>query len=319
MAEGSLKRAVSPEDLRRQVAEWRAEGRRIAFVPTMGALHAGHLSLVERALSGADRVVASIFVNPTQFGPHEDFESYPRSVDDDCRKLEQAGCHLAFLPEIETLYPEKSCTWIEVEEPSKDFEGDERPGHFRGVATVVLKLFNLVQPDVAIFGQKDAQQLAVIRQMTRDLLLPIEIVGAPIVREADGLALSSRNVYLDPEQRRAARVLSRSLNKARQALESGERDVDRLRATVQLELDTEPLGRTDYVAVVNGDTFQPLDRLDDFQGNLVVAIVFRLGETRLLDNLQVDLNAEAEVESNESLAHNYSTAATAAVLDGVAV
>lgn len=286
---GRLQRVHEVPDLRRRLASWRRDGLTVALVPTMGALHAGHLSLVEIARREADRVVASVFVNPTQFGPDEDFDSYPRSVEDDCRRLQDAGCDLVFLPSVETMYPPGSDTVVDVPGPSEGFEGEQRPGHFRGVATVVLKLFNLVQPDVAVFGEKDAQQLAVIRRLTRDLLLPIRIVGAPIVREGDGLALSSRNVYLDPDQRVAARVLSRALGLARQALESGETDVETLRRRVAQALDGESAGRTDYVAVVDGETFRPLDSLDDFRGRLVIAVVYRLGDTRLLDNLQIDL------------------------------
>lgn len=274
--------------LRELVASWKRDGLRVALVPTMGALHAGHLSLVRAALEHADRVVASIFVNPTQFGPDEDFESYPRSVDDDCAQLGAAGCHAAFLPSVETMYPPGETTVVDVLGPSRGFEGDERPGHFRGVATVVLKLFNLVQPDVAVFGEKDAQQLALVRSLVRDLLLPVEIVGAPIVREDDGLALSSRNVYLSPDERAAARVLSRSLRDAEDLLRAGEQDVEILRGAVRRRLDAEPLGKTDYVAIVDGTTFAPLEDLATFRGRLVIAIVFRLGKTRLLDNLQID-------------------------------
>ncbi len=285
----TLRRVSEPAQLRSAIRRWRERGLKVAFVPTMGALHAGHLSLVTRALQTADRVVASIFVNPTQFGPNEDLDSYPRSVDSDCAQLQETGCHLVFLPTVETIYPPGGSTFVVVEGPSKGFEGAERPGHFRGVATVVLKLFNLVMPDVAIFGEKDAQQLAVIRQMTRDLHLPIEIIGAPIVREADGLALSSRNVYLDADQRRASRVLSRALARAESAVRAGERDSQVLEQLVRSELDHEPTGKTDYVAVVDGASFEPLTDLNGFRGRLVIASVFRLGQTRLLDNLQMDL------------------------------
>ena len=285
----TLRRVSDPAELRSVIQSWRSRGLSIAFVPTMGALHAGHLSLVARGLEAADRVVASIFVNPTQFGPNEDLSSYPRSVDSDCAQLQEAGCHLVFLPTVETIYPPGGSTFVEVEGPSTGYEGAERPGHFRGVATVVLKLFNLVMPDVAIFGEKDAQQLAVVRQMTRDLHLPIEIVGAPIVREADGLALSSRNVYLDADQRKASQILSRALARAESAVRSGERDARALERLVRSELDREPAGTTDYVAVVDGDSFEPLTDLSGFRGRLVIASTFRLGQTRLLDNLQLDL------------------------------
>lgn len=295
-------RVHDPAELRRLVSGWKRDGLRVALVPTMGALHAGHLFLVRRALDVADRVVTSIFVNPTQFGPNEDFESYPRSVDEDCAQLGAAGCHAVFLPDVETVYPPGETTVVNVLGPSQGFEGDERPGHFQGVATVVLKLFNLTQPDVAVFGEKDAQQLAVVRSLVRDLHLPVDIVGAPIVREADGLALSSRNVYLDPEQRRVARVLSRSLRGAEQLLRDGERDVETLRTAVRRELDGEPSGSVDYVAVVDGVTFAPVTDLESFEGRLVIAIVFRLGSTRLLDNLQIDLQIDLPLTGNVSSA-----------------
>lgn len=282
----SLQRTDSNSELRARLATWQAEGLRIGFVPTMGALHEGHLSLVREALSKADRVVASIFVNPTQFGPDEDFDRYPRQVDEDCGRLAEEGCDLVFLPAVEDIYPPGASTFVQVEGPSSGFEAKERPGHFRGVATVVTALFQLVGPHVAIFGQKDAQQLAVIRKLVRDLHLGVEIVGAPIVREADGLALSSRNVYLAPDERRAARVLSRSLETARQLIEGGERDAAAVRLAVEAMLDGEPLGTTDYVGIVDADSFQPLDTL---HGRVVVPIAYRLGPVRLLDNLFIEV------------------------------
>ena len=282
----SLQRAESIDALRERLATWRSEGLRIGFVPTMGALHEGHLSLVREAHRRADRVVASIFVNPTQFGPGEDFDRYPRTVDEDCTRLAEEGCDLVFLPPVEAIYPPGASTFVEVEGPSSGFEADERPGHFRGVATVVATLFQLVRPDVAIFGQKDAQQLAVIRKLVRDLHFDIEIVGAPIVREKDGLALSSRNVFLNTEERRAARVLSRSLELARGLIEGGERDVEAVRHAIEEVLDAEALGATDYVGIVDADTFQPLERL---AGSVVVPIAYRLGPVRLLDNLYIEV------------------------------
>ncbi|MEM6793114.1 MAG: pantoate--beta-alanine ligase [Acidobacteriota bacterium] len=281
-----LARAQDPDSLRAAVAGWRRAGERIAFVPTMGALHAGHLSLVRVARESADRVVTSIFVNPTQFGPGEDLGRYPRTVDEDCRQLEGEGCDLVFLPEVHHVYPPGCQTRVEIEGPSRGFEGAERPGHFSGVATVVLALFQLVRPDVAVFGQKDAQQLAVIRRIVRDLHLGIEIVGAPIVREPDGLALSSRNIYLDSGQRRAAWVLSRSLQQAKHAIEAGERSADAVRQTVRRILETEPSGSIDYVGVVDADTFEPLDRL---RGAVVLPVAVRFGSTRLLDNLRIEI------------------------------
>ncbi|HEV8238639.1 MAG TPA: pantoate--beta-alanine ligase [Thermoanaerobaculia bacterium] len=270
--------------LRRIVANWRREGALVGFVPTMGALHAGHLSLVRIARERADRVVASVFVNPTQFGPHEDLARYPRTPERDAALLAEAGCHLLFLPAVETIYPPGFATFVEPGGAARGLESDLRPGHFRGVATVVMQLFHLVHPDLAVFGEKDAQQLAVVRQLVRDLHLPVEIVAGPTVREADGLAMSSRNAYLDAEQRRAAAVLHRALGDAESLIAGGERRAaavcERLRAT----LAAEPRVTIDYVAAVDADTFQPLETLS---GTVVLPIAVRLGGTRLIDNLRL--------------------------------
>lgn len=279
-------------ELRLALVGARRQGHKIALVPTMGALHAGHLALVRRAQQVAERVVVSIFVNPAQFGPGEDFDHYPRPLERDLAALREVGCDLVFLPEVEALYPPGSTTWVDCQGPSKGFEGAERPGHFRGVATVVSKFFHLVQPDVAIFGEKDAQQLAVIRSMVRDLQMPVEILGHPIVREPDGLALSSRNVYLSPEERQAALVLSRSLRVAKQLVDQGERLASRVIAAVRAELETAVRGderRIDYVAVVDALSFEPIERLS---GSCVLPIAFRLGRTRLLDNLQIQVGED---------------------------
>lgn len=288
MTASKLLRAATGAELRARVAAWRAAGEKIAFVPTMGALHQGHLALVRRGRQLADRVVASIFVNPAQFGPHEDFHRYPRPVDRDCALLEEAGCDLVFLPAVEEIYPPGSDTWVTVEGPSQGLEGDSRPGHFRGVATVVAKLFNLAGADVAIFGEKDAQQLAVIRRMVRDLAFPIEIVGHPIVREADGLALSSRNVYLSAEERRDALTLSAALRAAKEAIAAGERDGAALVSLVRGRL---AAGEVDYVGLVDAESFAPIPALDR---RAVLPIVVRFGKTRLLDNLQIDLDSAGE-------------------------
>lgn len=285
----ALARAATAAELRRKVAAWRAAGETIAFVPTMGALHEGHLALVRRGKQLARRVVASIFVNPAQFGPHEDFSRYPRPVERDCALLAAEGCDLVFLPAVDEIYPPGGDTWITVEGPSQGLEGDSRPGHFRGVATVVAKLFNLVAPDLAIFGEKDAQQLAVIRRLVRDLAFPVEIVGHAVVREADGLALSSRNVYLTPEERREALALSRSLRAAQAAIDGGERSAAELIALVRREL-AGP-GEIDYAGLVDADSFAPIARLDR---RAVLPIVVRFGKTRLLDNLQIDLDSAGE-------------------------
>lgn len=288
MLKTELLRAYNGVELRARVAVWRAAGEKIAFVPTMGALHQGHLALVRRGRQLADRVVASIFVNPAQFGPHEDFQRYPRPVDKDCALLEEEGCDLVFLPTVEEIYPPGSDTWVTVEGPSQGLEGDSRPGHFRGVATVVAKLFNLVGADLAIFGEKDAQQLAVIRRMARDLAFPIEIVGHPIVRETDGLALSSRNAYLSAEERREALTLSAALRAARDAIAAGERDAAALKNLVRGALSA---GEVDYVGLVDAETFAPLATLDR---RAVLPIVVRFGKTRLLDNLQIDLDSAGQ-------------------------
>ncbi|MDA8020502.1 MAG: pantoate--beta-alanine ligase [Thermoanaerobaculia bacterium] len=290
MADGvtasDVQTVCTPEDLRATVGSWKAAGLRVGFVPTMGALHDGHLSLVRRARELSDRVVASVFVNPTQFGPGEDFDSYPRSPERDAEMLAEAGCRLLFLPQVETIYPPGGSTFVEVEGPSRDFEGAERPEHFRGVATVVLKLLQLAQPDLAVFGEKDAQQLAVVRRMVCDLHLPVEIIGAPIVREGDGLAMSSRNVYLSAEERRAATVLHRSLEAVRREVDAGQRSAFALSQLVLTVLESEPLGRVDYVAVVDQEGFRPIETLAD---RSVIAIAVRFGSTRLLDNLHIEL------------------------------
>lgn len=277
---------ISESDLRAHVAAFRRAGERVAFVPTMGALHSGHLSLVEIGRRHADRLVASVFVNPTQFGPNEDFSRYPRQLAQDSEMLASAGCDLLFAPEVETIYPPGHTTFVDLGEPSLGLEGEHRPGHFRGVATVVCGLLNLVQPDVAVFGEKDAQQLAVIRRMVRDLHLPVEIVPGPTIREADGLALSSRNAYLSAAERHAAGVLFRALSAAAGALAAGERRGGEIRRILHETLATEPLARVEYAEVVDAETFRPLEVLT---GRLVLPMTVRIGATRLIDNFQISL------------------------------
>ena len=276
--------ARTQDELRRTVDGWRAAGERIGFVPTMGALHAGHLSLVRLARGRAAKVVASVFVNPTQFGPSEDFNRYPRQPEKDGAMLEEAGCDLLFLPDVATIYPPGNATFVEPAGAAEGLEGACRPGHFRGVATVVCALFNLVRADVAVFGEKDAQQLAVIRQMVRDLHLPVEIVPGPTVREADGLAMSSRNAYLSAEERRAATVLHRSLRAAEAAIGEGERRGDAVRERLREILNTEPLARVEYAEVVDAESFQPVETLC---GRLVLPLAVRIGGTRLIDNIRL--------------------------------
>jgi pantoate--beta-alanine ligase len=257
-------------------------GGSVGLVPTMGYLHEGHLSLVRRAREESDHVIVSIFVNPTQFGPKEDLSKYPRDLDRDLSLLEPLGVDLVWMPTAEIMYPPGYQTWVEVEGITRPLEGSMRPGHFRGVTTVVAKLFNAVQPHRAYFGQKDAQQAAVIRQMTRDLNFPIEIVVCPIVREPDGLAMSSRNVYLDPDQRKAATVLSRSLRAAKEAYEDGVRDAETLRQIMRDVLASEPLAQVQYVSCADYDT---MEELETVTGKALLSMAVFMGKTRLIDNL----------------------------------
>ncbi|MER3469694.1 MAG: pantoate--beta-alanine ligase [Thermoflexus sp.] len=252
------------------------------FVPTMGYLHEGHLSLIRRARAENDHVAVSIFVNPTQFGPHEDYNRYPRDLERDLRLLEPLQVDLVFVPSVEEMYPPGFQTWVIVEELSRPLEGASRPGHFRGVATVVAKLFNIVQPDRAYFGQKDAQQAVVIRRMVRDLNFPVEIVVCPTVREPDGLAMSSRNTYLSPQERQAATILFRALQAAKARYEAGERDGERLREAMREVLRGEPLARVDYVSVADPETLEELSRVE---GPALLSLAVYIGNTRLIDNL----------------------------------
>src|SRR5512133_608224 len=256
----------------------------LGLVPTMGYLHEGHLSLIRRAREECDHVVVSIFVNPTQFGPKEDLAKYPRDLERDSRLIEPYT-DLLWTPTAEIMYPQGYQTWVEVEMMTLPLEGAMRPGHFRGVTTVVAKLFNAVQPHKAYFGQKDAQQAAVIRQMVRDLNFPIEIVVCPIVREADGLAMSSRNVYLDPDQRKAATVLSRSLSAAKEAYENGENNADQLRQAMKDVLASEPLAQMQYVSCADYETLEELEVVNK-KALLSMAVYF--GKTRLIDNFVLE-------------------------------
>lgn len=253
----------------------------VGLVPTMGYLHEGHLSLVKRAKDECASVVVSIFVNPTQFGPNEDLAAYPRDMERDLRLLEPLGVDLTWIPTPEVMYPQGYQTWVQVEGLTEPLEGAMRPGHFRGVTTVVAKLFNGVQPAKAYFGQKDAQQVAVIRRMARDLNFPLEVVVCPTVREPDGLAMSSRNAYLDPGQRKAATVLSRALTTAKDAYEAGERDAEKLRILMRETIDEEPLARVQYVSCADYDTLQELDTIT---GKALLSMAVFVGKTRLIDN-----------------------------------
>lgn len=262
--------------------EARQSGKRLGFVPTMGALHEGHLSLVRTARAQSEVVVASIFVNPTQFGPKEDFFRYPRNLEKDSELLQAEKVDFLFFPPVEEIYPPGSATWVTVEGMSEKLDGRSRPGHFRGVTTVVSKLFNILQPDFAFFGQKDAAQAAIIRRMARDLDYEVRIVVCPIVREKDGLALSSRNVYLDSAQRKQATVLYRSLMRVQTLADQGEGNAARLIAVGKQVIAEEPGVRLDYFEIVNWETLNPVP--DVFKGALV-AVAAYVGETRLIDNV----------------------------------
>lgn len=254
----------------------------VGFVPTMGYLHKGHLSLVERARAENSTVIVSIFVNPTQFGPREDFKSYPRDTKHDLDLLEQINTDIVFMPSSEEMYPQGFNTWVEVQGLTEQLEGRSRPGHFTGVATVVIKLFNIVQPTRAYFGQKDAQQAAVIQKMVADLNMNLEIIVVPTVRESNGLAMSSRNTYLQPEEREAATILYKALNCARQQWEQGERNADILRNEITSMVNSEPLATIDYVSIADVETFVELTKMDR---PALISMAVRIGNTRLIDNI----------------------------------
>jgi pantoate--beta-alanine ligase len=273
------------------VREARERGKRIGLVPTMGALHEGHVALIRQCRALTDFVAVSIFVNPTQFGTGEDFGRYPRPLDHDLRACESAGVDLIFTPNVQTVYPHgPSSSFVEVPGLSDILEGAKRPGHFRGVATVVLKLFELVRPDLAIFGQKDYQQQLVIRRMVEDLHVPVELTVAPTIREADGLALSSRNRYLNPQEREAAPVVYRALERAMQAVGAGERMVKRVRQILQETLELEPLVTLDYAEIVNAETLEPLGALSE-EHRAVALLAVRIGTTRLIDNVHLSVGS----------------------------
>ncbi|MCR4435528.1 MAG: pantoate--beta-alanine ligase [Clostridiales bacterium] len=269
------------EDLKREIKKVKANNLSIGFVPTMGYLHDGHKSLMERARKENDVVVASIFVNPIQFGPNEDYEEYPRDEEHDAKVCMEAGCDIVFMPQASEMYPDGFCTYVEVSGLTEVLCGAARPGHFKGVCTVVTKLFNLVRPDKAYFGQKDAQQLAVIRKMVSDLALGIEIVGCPIVREADGLAMSSRNSYLSADERQQALVLSQSLNIAEKLVRHGVRDVTYIRNEMVNHIGTAKSASLEYVDFVDPNSLMPVEKIE---GEVLVAVAVKIGKTRLIDN-----------------------------------
>ena len=272
------------KEVREIVRAWRKEGLSVGLVPTMGFLHEGHQSLIRKSAEQCDRTVVSVFVNPIQFGPNEDLEAYPRDLERDKRKVTEAGGDLIFNPEPAEMYPGHFTSFIDTTETTELLCGAVRPIHFRGVCTVVGKLFNIVQPDRAYFGQKDAQQLATIKRFVRDLNFPIEIVPCPIIREDDGLAKSSRNTYLNPDERKAALILSKSLKKGEDAINNGERKAQKVIEIIKDSLSTEPKARIDYVEVVD---FENIQRISEISGETLVAIAVYIGKTRLIDNFIV--------------------------------
>lgn len=273
-------------ETRNLINMWRASGLSIGFVPTMGFLHEGHRSLIQRAFEENDKVVVSIFVNPIQFGPNEDLESYPRDFKKDKLLCMQAGADLIFNPSALDMYEKNACTYVEVNGITNGLCGEKRPGHFKGVCTVVAKLFNIVNPHKAYFGEKDAQQLAVIKKMVQDLNIDIEIIGCPIVREADGLAKSSRNTYLSETERRASLILNKSLCLAKESLLAGERNVDILNNMILKTLESETTARIDYVSIVDSESLESILTIDK---PILIAIAVYIGKTRLIDNFSFQL------------------------------
>ena len=274
------------DEVRRKVKEWRKQGLSVGLVPTMGYLHEGHKSLIDRAVAENDRVVVSDFVNPIQFGAGEDLATYPRDIEADKRLCGQAGAHLIFHPQPAEMYAPDFSTYVEMQEVSEGLCGKTRPTHFRGVCTVVCKLFHIVMPDRAYFGQKDAQQLAVIRRMVRDLDMDSQIVGCPIIREPDGLAKSSRNTYLNEEERKAALVLSKAVFHGQDMMEKGERDAGTILSSMKKLIEAEPLAKIDYVEMVDADTIAPLAKA---QGRVLTAMAVYIGSTRLIDNFIMEV------------------------------
>ena len=281
-----MKICATISEARAACRDARAGRKRLGLVPTMGALHEGHLSLV-RAAKGCDAVAVSIFVNPTQFGPAEDLSKYPRQFDRDCQLLEKEGVEILFAPSVEEIYPDGQVTWVLVEGLSEKLDGRSRPGHFRGVTTIVAKLFHIIEPDAAFFGQKDAAQLALIRRMVQDLNFRIEIVACPIVRESDGLAMSSRNAYLNREERGRGLVLQRSLQQVQQEFQKGERIAARLIAAAKKVFAREPQVVLDYFEIVDPDTLDPVERISQ---KTLVAVAAYAGSTRLIDNTVLNPN-----------------------------
>ncbi len=277
----SIEIKSSPIEIRNQVKEWRRQGLTVGLVPTMGYLHEGHQSLIKKSVEQNDKTVVSVFVNPIQFGPNEDLATYPRDLDRDARLCEETGADLIFHPEPSDMYEDDFCTFVDMDRVTKNLCGKTRPTHFRGVCTVCSKLFHIVGPDRAYFGQKDAQQLAVIRRMVRDLNFDLEIVGCPIIREEDGLAKSSRNTYLSPQEREAATVLHKALMLGRKAIEDGENNTTIVKELIRQTIEAEPLSQIDYVEIVDFDSIEPIDEI---RQNTLIAVAVYIGSTRLIDN-----------------------------------
>lgn len=277
----TMKIAYTVEDVKAQVRQWKKEGLTVGLVPTMGYLHEGHESLIKRAAAENDRVVVSVFLNPTQFAPNEDLASYPRDFEADTKLCEGAGAALVFHPEPSEMYAEDACTFVDMTAVTKELCGKSRPIHFRGVCTVVNKLMNISMADRAYFGQKDAQQLAVIRRMVRDLNMNVEVVGCPIIREADGLAESSRNTYLSEEERKAGLVLSQAVKLGQKLVAEGEKSAAAVTGAMSELISAEPLAKIDYVSMVSWDSIEPVETIE---GPVLVAMAVYIGKTRLIDN-----------------------------------
>ena len=289
-----MKIAKTVDEVREAVKAWRKEGLTVGLVPTMGYLHAGHQSLIAASVAGNDRTVVSVFVNPMQFGPTEDLESYPRDLNRDAELCEKTGADLIFNPEPEEMYKDGFVSFVDMNGLTNHLCGLSRPVHFRGVCTVVSKLFNIVQPDRAYFGQKDAQQLAVIKRMVKDLNMPLEIVGCPIVREADGLAMSSRNTYMNAEERKAALVLSRSIKLGREMVEAGERDAAAVKKAMSEMIESEPMAVIDYVEIVDNNTMESIDTIS---GDILCAIAVKINDkVRLIDNFMTSVITEGNAQ-----------------------
>ena len=274
------------DEVRNLVKQWKSQGLSIGFVPTMGALHEGHESLIKKAVSENDRVIVSVFVNPTQFGPNEDYDSYPRNIEKDMELCKNAGAAAVFNPEPSEMYFDNKSTIVSVSGLTGVLCGAKRPGHFDGVCLVVSKFFNIVKPDRAYFGEKDAQQVAVLKRMVRDLSIDVEIIPCPIIREEDGLAKSSRNTYLNEEERKAALVLSRSLKLAKDMLDKGERNADKIKAAMTDEINNEPLSKIDYIEIVDSEDLNSVSKIER---NVLIPIAVYIGKTRLIDNFTYEI------------------------------